>query len=640
MDPNTAQNDQSGLDPTKLEQKPDQGIKSEILNKAKQVLGGNSVTPPAPKVTPISAVPQGQVSVRGMTSLLDALFTKKLISEEDLRALKFEVISLNKNPEEALLEKGKVSDDDIQRTKAEMRGIAFVDLSGLTIDQTILQKIPSEIAKQSLAIAFAETPLALKVGMADPLDLQKIQYLESITGKKIDASYASKTDIEEAISIKYGAEITKEVDEALASVTLVYEIDANHTQDVGANSEDAPVIRIVNLVLDYAAKHGASDIHIEPRESRISVRYRLNGILAEKLTIPRKLAAPVITRIKILANLKIDEHRIPQDGRFQIKVENRLIDLRVSVVPTVYGEKVVMRLLEKGGGVMSLEGTGLTGIALQQFKPQLEKTQGMILVTGPTGSGKTQTLASCLKIINSEEVNTMTLEDPVEIRIDGVSQVQVNPQVGLTFANGLRAFLRQDPDIIMVGEIRDEETAKLAVQASLTGHLVLATLHTNDAAGAMPRLIDMGVESYLLASTINVIAAQRLVRKLDKESVEPYVASEEVVKRLHEYLDDLSPIKITNILGEQITFDRNTKEVRLFKPTKTTENEGGFVGRLGIFEVLAVDNEVREMITAQKSAAEIRRVAIGKGMITLVQDGLIKAIEGLTTLEEVLRVIN
>jgi type IV pilus assembly protein PilB len=610
---------------------------SGLVEKAKEFLSNRAkANAIQPQVVPQANEP----SVKGMTNLLDALYVKGMITEQDLKGLKFEAITVNKSAEELLSNRGAIDEDDVQRVRAEMRGIGFVDLSSLNIPQTILQKIPSDIAKQNFAIAFDEDQLTLKVGMIDPLDLQKIQFLESISGKRIDAYFASRQDVDQIINSRYGAEITREVDQALASVTQVYEVDANKTQDVGENSEDAPVIKIVNLVLDYAAKHGASDIHIEPRESRIAVRYRVNGVMSEKLTIPRKLAAPVITRIKILGNMKIDEHRIPQDGRFQIKVESRLIDLRVSVVPTVYGEKVVMRLLEKGGGVMTLEDTGLSGISFERFRPHLDKTQGMILVTGPTGSGKTQTLASCLKIINKEDVNAMTLEDPVEIRIEGVNQVQVNAEVGLTFANGLRSFLRQDPDIIMVGEIRDTETAKLAVQASLTGHLVLATLHTNDAAGSLPRLIDMGVESYLLASTINVVVAQRLVRKLDKETMEAYTTSNEVARKIHEILDPLGQIKLQTPQGE-VTFGANTNQpITLYRPKKTPQNETGFAGRIGIFEVLTVTDEIRDMITAGESAMAIRSKAVKNGMISMVQDGFIKALQGLTTLEEVLRVIN
>ena len=518
--------------------------------------------------------------------------------------------------------------------------MGFVDLSSISIPQETLQAIPQDLAKTNWAVAFESTAVGLKVGMADPLDLQKIQFLESITKKKIEPYYASRSDITQVINTRYGAEIGREVDEALETVTDVYDVNASQTQNVGDKSEEAPVIRIVNMVLDYAGKHHASDIHIEPRENRIIVRYRIHGVLSEKLNIPRELASPVVARVKILANLKIDEHRIPQDGRFQIKVDARMIDIRVSVIPTVYGEKVVMRLLEKGGGIIDLGDTGLRGAAFKVFSAQLAKTQGIILVTGPTGSGKTQTLASSLKVINKPEVNIMTLEDPVEIRIDGINQVQVHSEVGLTFANGLRSFLRQDPDVIMVGEIRDAETAKLAIQASLTGHLVLATLHTNSAAGALPRLIDMGVEPYLLASTINVVMAQRLVRKMEPGTGQAYDADQAAMNKLHQVLDPLGDLDYSEWQQFNQVQSRNKERETGTALTPSADSETGFTGRLGIFEVMTITEQIKSMLIDGKTETEIHKVAKKAGMITMREDGFIKALQGVTTLEEVLRVVN
>ena len=361
------------------------------------------------------------------------------------------------------------------------------------------------------------------------------------------------------------------------------------------------------------------------------------------MTLPKKLANPIVSRIKILSNLKIDEKRIPQDGRFQVKNGNKLIDIRVSIMPTVYGEKVVLRLLEKGGGTMDLKDTGLRGPAYKIYIENLKKTQGIILITGPTGSGKTQTLASSLKILNKPEVNIMTIEDPVEIRIDGITQVQVNNEVGLTFAKALRSFLRQDPDIIMVGEIRDSETADLAIQAALTGHLVLATLHTNNAAGALPRLLDMGVEPFLLSSTINVVVAQRLVRRIHNKCKKPYTAPLEVVKRIHKELDGLKGFDLfaysKNDPGATEAIEDDV--VTLYKGEGDPEcNYTGFKGRIGIFETMLVTPVISKMIMQEKSAEEIERVAIEEGMITMIQDGFMKALEGITTIEEVLRVVN
>lgn len=580
-----------------------------------------------------------KVAVKGMANLVDALEAKGLISSELAKQIKLEAVSYNRPVEQLVEEKTELSGDQVQRVRAEMRGVGFIDLTSVQISPSVLQQIPRDIAERSMAVAFDENKQVLKVGMVDPLDLQKIQYLESVARRKIDAYFASREDVRQVINTRYGAEIGSEVDKALESVADIYDVDASKQQVEQESGKDAPVIRIVNMVLDYAAKHGASDIHIEPREGQIGVRYRINGVLSEKLTIPKELAGPVVTRIKILANMKIDEHRLPQDGRFPIKIEDKMIDIRASAIPTVYGEKVVMRLLEKGGGVMTLENAGMRGKSLELFKQHLQKTQGIILVTGPTGSGKTQTLASCLKILNKPEVNTMTLEDPVEIRIDGVNQVQINNEVGLTFASGLRSFLRQDPDIIMVGEIRDAETAKLAIQAALTGHLVLATLHTNSAAGALPRLIDMGVESYLLASTINVVVAQRLVRRVNSEKAAVYAAESEEMQKLHQVLDPLDGFELKFKSGN-LKFDRNTEKVNLLKPTKGAELSEFYSGRMGIFEVLDISDNISRMIVSEKSEADIHQAAVESGMMTMVQDGFIKSLQGMTTIEEVLRVIN
>ncbi|MCA9379103.1 type II/IV secretion system protein, partial [Candidatus Dojkabacteria bacterium] len=465
---------------------------------------------------------------------------------------------------------------------------------------------------------------------------------ESMIGKPVEAYYATRSAIQRAIDTKYAAQIGEEVDEAMEDVGVLNLNSSFAVQDIaGQGLDNAPVAKIVNMILDYAIKHHSSDVHIEPREGKISVRYRIHGILSEKLTLPNKLGPSIVSRIKILANMKIDEHRIPQDNRFQVRSGERLVDLRVSVMPAIYGEKVVMRLLEKGADVLSLEQTGLRGPAYKSYKDGLAKTQGILLITGPTGSGKTQTLASSLAILNTQEVNILTVEDPVEIRVDGVTQVQVNPEVGLTFASALRAFLRQDPDIIMVGEIRDAETADLAVQAALTGHLVLATLHTNSAAGALPRLLDMGVQPFLLSSTINVIVAQRLVRRLCDDCKQPVESTEEEMRVLHESLDPLHGLDLKESSGEMLHFDSNTTKVKLYKPVGCPKcADSGYQGRIGIFELMTVTEKIGKMIMGHQSAAEISAQAQQDGMLTMVQDGYIKALDGMTTISEVLRVQN
>ncbi|MCA9386663.1 Flp pilus assembly complex ATPase component TadA [Candidatus Dojkabacteria bacterium] len=582
-------------------------------------------------------------SVRGFNNLLDALLSKGLITNEVFNSVKFESINSGKSFEDILLEKGIVSAEDIAKTLSEMRGINFIDINNIAIPTEVIHTLPLNVAKENEAVVFEIFPNKAKVAMKDPLDLQRIKYIESVLGREVEAYYASSTDIDTVLDTKYGAQIGNEVDQALEEVTV-----SSDAQNIGGDMNlgddsslgSAPIIKIVNMIMQYAVKHQASDIHIEPRDGKVSVRFRIRGVLSEKLTIPTKLLSAVVTRIKILSNLKIDEHRIPQDGRFQIRDNGTTsVDVRVSIMPSIYGEKVVMRILEKSKGILDLEKTGIRGLALSRINEGLNKTQGIILVTGPTGSGKTQTLASSLKILNKPSVNIITLEDPVEIRIDGVNQTQVNSEVGLTFASGLRAILRQDPDVIMVGEIRDKETASLAVQSALVGRLVLSTVHTNSAAGAFVRLIDMGVEPFLLSSTVNLVLGQRLVRTLC-DSKKPYKASAATVKKLHEELDVLGGITINKADGSQVIFDKNTSEVTLYEAVSTPNCQSGYDGRTGIFEALKTSEKISQLVVQRESISNIQKQAIREGMITMVQDGFIKVLEGITTIEEVLRVQN
>lgn len=580
-------------------------------------------------------------SVKGLNNLLDALLTKGLITNEAFNSIKFESINSGKPFEELLISKGIVSADDIAKTLSEMRGINYIDISKVTISPEVLQIIPQDVAIANNAIIFENLSNKAKVAMKDPLDLQKVNYLESVIGKEIESYYASEEAIKTIIDTRYGAQLGSEVDQAMQDVGGSMNINmAGGDMTLGDSVGSAPIIKIVNMIMDYAIKNKASDIHIEPRDAKVSVRFRVRGVLSEKLTVPAKLLSAVVTRIKILSNLKIDEHRIPQDGRFQIRDGGKpSVDVRVSIMPSIYGEKVVMRILEKSKGILDLEKTGLRGLAYSRMKDALAKTQGIILVTGPTGSGKTQTLASSLKILNTPEVNIITLEDPVEIRVDGVNQVQVNAEVGLTFASGLRAILRQDPDVIMVGEIRDKETAGLAVQSALVGRLVLSTIHTNSASGAFVRMIDMGIEPFLLASTVNVVMGQRLVRTL-ADSKKPYKASAQTVQKLHEALDILGGIKITRPDGTQIEFNKNTTEVTLYEAVASPQSQTGYDSRIGIFEALKTSEAIASLVTRKESISTIQNQAIKEGMITMVQDGFIKALEGITTIEEVLRVQN
>lgn len=581
------------------------------------------------------------VSTDSNPSITDVLLEQNIITKEQAQAISDEAAKSGKPLSEIVLSGLFIDPDKIILAKSVYYKIPYIDLSNISISVAVLQKVRSDIAKRFKVIAFDETPDVIRVAMLDPLDIQTTNYIGSLTGKRIEAYFAKLEDIEKIIDTKYGAQVGSDVSRALEDVTSqeIVEISTTERTDMKSLQGDissAPVARIVNVILEYAVKMKASDIHIEPREDKMIVRNRINGVLSEKLVLPSKLAPSVISRIKILANLKIDEHRVPQDGRFQIKVDQEVLDLRVSIIPTAYGEKIVMRLLEKGGGAVTLDQTGLRGKNYEEFIIALKKTMGIVLVTGPTGSGKTVTLASCLKILNTEGVNILTLEDPIEIRIDGVNQVQVNADVGLTFATGLRAFLRQDPNIIMIGEIRDAETAGLAVQAALTGHLVLATLHTNSAATAIPRLIDMGVEPFLLASTINICAAQRLIRKVCTSCRETYLASNEEIEKIKSVLKNIKGFNVDTWLAK----NQNKITLARGKGCDTCANTG-YKGRMGIFEVFTISEKIRGMVISHEVAQNIEKIAIEEdGMTTMLQDGVLKVLEGITTIAEVYRVIS
>ncbi|MBP9758112.1 type II/IV secretion system protein [Candidatus Dojkabacteria bacterium] len=582
-------------------------------------------------------------------NILGILLTNNKITQNDLQVAQLDAVKNNIAVEQVLIKSGKISSDDVHQAKAQLKGYKYIDIGMLEIPINILNKISKDVAEKNLAVPFAEEDGKIKVAISDPEDLQKTKFLQVVMGKPLDVYYANPERIKNVIDKQYGARITSEVESALEDVGDIIEISSKKEDNNDISKEgldSAPVSRIVNMMLEYAVKYEASDVHIEPRENNIVIRFRISGVMLEKLQLPRKLGPAVVSRIKILSNLKIDEHRLPQDGRFPIRVAKKYFDLRVSVMPNVFGEKVVMRLLERGGGGLSLDGTGLRGYALKAFLEGLKKTEGIILVTGPTGSGKTHTLASSLKILNKPEVNILTLEDPVEIRINGVTQVQVNADIGLTFASGMRAFLRQDPDIIMVGEIRDEETAKLAVTAALTGHLVLATLHTNSAAGAMPRLLNMNVESYLLSSTMNVIAAQRLARLICTNCKKSYIATEDEVKKMHVILDGIKGFDLYSYPPRkdekgEIIANKKEEKVIFYKGAGCSKCNGtGYTGRIGLFEVLTVSEKTSQLVMQHRSAFEIEEQAKADGMLTMAQDGCLKVLEGLTTMSEVMRVIN
>jgi len=560
-------------------------------------------------------------------TIADILFAAGILSEEKLKTVKMENVNTGQSLKQIILAHDFVNEEQVSRAEAQLYNIPFLDPDEKAISPESLSLIPRAVAERYTLIPFDYNRLAneLFVAMANPLDLEVIEFIEKKSGAKIKPFMATDEKIRQAIITAYAQPLSAEVKAALKEVSpSVPESQIIDIAALGNVIREAPVAKIVATVLEFAMKARASDIHIEPHEDKTRVRYRIDGILHEKLILPKKVHDAVVSRIKILSGMKIDEKRIPQDGRFNFKVGEQEVDLRVSSLPTVFGEKIVMRLLKKSGGVPDLSELGLRGRALKNLEDSILRPHGIIIVCGPTGSGKTTTLYSVLSRVNTAKVNIITLEDPVEYQIQGVNQVQVNPAAGLTFASGMRSFLRQDPNIIMVGEIRDSETTELAVQASLTGHLVFSTLHTNDASGAIPRLLDLGGEPFLLASAMTCMVAQRVLRKICDHCKEEYIPLPEVTEDIKKVLGPLYQKK---------------EEMKLYRGKKCPEcNNTGYLGRVGIFEVLPVSEKIARLILERAAAGEIQKQALEEGMITLKQDGYLKVVEGATTIEEVLRV--
>lgn len=573
--------------------------------------------------------------------LLDVLLSQGKIDQKSVNQIRIDAITNNTDVESILQESKIVSQIDFFKAKAVAENVQFKDLAGVNIPRDIFNTLPVSELKEHIMLPFGIEGNKILLAMKNPFDIQLINYLQQKYKIAISPFLSIPDQIISIIDTNTSSQIETNVIEDVQAANQDFDIEdvTGSMQDLGStlNSEikNAPIVKIVNTVLEYAVKFRASDVHIEPTKNTLKFRYRIDGILLEKLEVPVALSPAVVSRIKILSKLKIDEKRIPQDGRFGIKVGQDIVDLRVSSLPVVYGEKIVIRLLRKTTGISKIDGLGMMGSAYDEFKKSLGLTKGIILITGPTGSGKTQTLASALSFLNSPAVNIVTLEDPVEIEIDGVNQVQINDDVGLTFASGLRAFLRQDPNIIMVGEVRDEETARLATQASLTGHLVLSTIHTTSASGALPRLLDMGIEAFLISSTVEVIVAQRLVRKICSACKEKYEVPETIISEVK------NSFKGSNMdITKYFESSQSKKEVLYLYKGKGCGVCGntGYFGRIGIFEVLVVNEEIRSLILKKSSADEIDAVAKKNGMLSLVQDGFLKVLDQVTTIEEVYRV--
>ena len=538
-----------------------------------------------------------------------------------------------------LIAKKIISDDMVAHATALIIGVPYVELKNITIDQDVLLKIPADASTRVLAVPLGEKDGMLNIAMVDATNVQSTDYLSNLINQPIRVWMSSERGVREILEQYHGdfsgvKEAVRETDQETGSSS-----DSN----VKTIVQDSPISKALTTILSYAAKTKASDIHIEPLENSLIIRCRIDGVLRKIMDLPKTVAPALVSRIKILSNLKIDEHRIPQDGQFTVLVDDQEIDLRIAISPVTWGEQVVIRLLDKKGVSMEIEKMGMSGRALRSVLEGIKKPNGMILTSGPTGSGKSTTLYALIQKIKSEAINIVTLEDPVEYKMEGINQIQVNVDAGLTFASGLRSILRQDPDVVMVGEIRDSETASLAVQAALTGHLVFSTLHTNSAAGILPRLLDMGIEPFLLASTLNVVIGQRLVRRIT-EKREMYKSSEIETKGINERIGDLLPedkeavAKVSEDLGYPGLPVRNDDHYMLARGMSSKETPGGYSGRAGLYETIEVDEDIQKLIISHATANEIMRLAKEKGTITMRQDGMLKVLSGITSMEEVNRV--
>jgi type IV pilus assembly protein PilB len=496
-----------------------------------------------------------------------------------------------------------------------------------------------------MAVPLGEMKNRLVVAMLDADNVQAVDFLSNKIGRPLKVYSASEEGIRRVLK-QYKADLNKDVTSALDSqIAQQQKEDAlvKNDKKIETIVADSPISKALSAVLDFAAKNGASDIHIEPLEKMLKIRARIDGILKEVMQLPKSIEAPFVSRIKILSNLKIDEHRIPQDGQFTVQVGDKAIDLRIAISPVVWGEQVVIRLLDKTGTVLKLENMGYVGRALRIIRKGLEQPNGMILTSGPTGSGKSTSLYALLQEIISDKINIVTLEDPVEYKMSGINQIQVNAEVGLTFAAGLRSILRQDPDVVMVGEIRDKETATLAVQAALTGHLVFSTLHTNSAAGILPRLLDMDIEPFLIASTVHTVIGQRLVRRL-ATGAKPYKSTAAEAKAINDTIGHLLPktpeevAKVSKDLGYSGLPLAGQNAYTLFKPASSEEAPDGLKGRMGLYEVFEITEEIQDLILKRSTSSEIQKLAQKQGMVSMREDGYLKALAGMTTLSEVNRV--
>lgn len=536
--------------------------------------------------------------------------------------------------DQVLVETDLVEPEAMAQVRAQVVGLPYVDLREKQISKSVLDTIPESTARGHMIIAYEQTDDVVRVAMSDPSDRQIIEFIRKKVDRPVEVGVASAGAVRNALS-NYQESLEAELDDVVSKeLKLVTAI----VDDPGKAAEDLPIVRITQAVLKHAIMEGASDIHIEPTDKDVIIRYRVDGILHDMLVLPRAVLAGLVARVKVLSNLRIDEHRLPQDGRFMIESDEYKVAFRVSTLPVFDGEKVVMRLLDESGKKLSLDDIGIRPAALELMRRIIKRPHGMVLVTGPTGSGKTTTLYAAMKEVNTADVNISTIEDPVEYRMPRINQTQVKPQIGLTFANGLRALVRQDPDVIMVGEIRDEETASLAINAALTGHLVLTTLHTNSAAGAIPRMRDMKVEAFLLASTVNLIMAQRLVRRLCPKCRKERKLNAQIIAEIKKEFNSEEIFK-TLVREKMVKEGSGWQDVVIYQAVGCKMCHDGYKGRIGIYETMEITPEIQKLIQPSVTAEQLEQAAReNDGMVSMLEDGIMKTVEGTTTLEEVLRV--
>lgn len=575
----------------------------------------------------------------GLERVIELLVSEGLIDKADVTRVQQEVAQSRRPLLETLMAQKVLSNEMLSHATAVVMGVPYVNLKNVEMDQDVLALLPLEVAERNMVVPLGESNGQLVVAMLDVGNIQAVDYLSTFTGKMVRAVMASTEGIQ-AVLKQYRGDFTG-VAQAV-KVTNQEIAQAKASSNVKTITQDSPISKALTSILEFAVKSKASDVHIEPLEESLIIRCRIDGVLRRVMELPKAIEPALVSRIKILANLKIDEHRIPQDGQFAVMVGDKEVDLRIAISPVVWGEQVVIRLLDKSGTSMDIESMGMTGRALRTVLAGIEKPNGMILTSGPTGSGKSTTLYALIKQIKSEKINIVTLEDPVEYKMAGVNQIQVNVDAGLTFASGLRSILRQDPDVVMVGEIRDSETANLAVQASLTGHLVFSTLHTNSAAGILPRLLDMGIEPFLLASTLNTVIGQRLVRRVAEKRTS-FQSNEMQTQEINNIVGNLLPQTQEDVA--RVSEDLGYKGLpvkggpyTLVKGMDDQDTPGGYSGRAGLYEAIDVDEDIQKLIISHATSSEVMRVAKEKGTVTMRQDGMLKALSGVTTMEEVNRV--